>query len=47
MARTDASGTSDTWNAVIAGLARDASRPERKPPLSPATIERVVYMTWR
>ncbi len=29
----------------IAGLERDASRPGRKPPLSVATIERVVHMT--
>lgn len=29
----------------IAGLERDASRPGRKPPLSAATIERVVHMT--
>ena len=29
----------------ITGLERDASRPSRKPPLSAATIERVVHMT--
>ncbi len=29
----------------VAGLERDASRPGRKPPLSAATIERVVHMT--
>ena len=31
--------------AGVEGLLRDATRPSRKPPLAPATVERIVEMT--